>query len=266
VGRKGPRLPPQRPVALRRAGGGRSTRSRRTAGVDPVRKRGDFKLPCGGAAPLPQGGPRQRVPPGTKGKAGGPVGVCPGLYDDPHRLSLTGGAHSSSRVPPRSMTLPSRPGGEPHDWRLRASTVGPTASRDSPARSRTGFLTLRATLSTGRPTLYPERGARCGFPPLRPRPGLPGSGEPFGPAWAGVGRGRRRRRRGPQRGSDQRGAVRLTRGQPVEVVVHVNDDWVAVEALPAMTGQAALTAADRREATPRPGNAAQAALVRFLTP
>ena len=55
-------------------------------------------------------------------------------------------------------------------------------------------------------------------------------------------------------------------GQPVEVVVHVNDDWVAVEALPAMTGQAALTAADRREATPRPGNAAQAALVRFLTP
>jgi hypothetical protein len=28
------------------------------------------------------------------------MGVCPGLYDDPHRRSLTGGAHSSSRLAP----------------------------------------------------------------------------------------------------------------------------------------------------------------------
>jgi len=32
------------------------------------------------------------------------VGVCPGLYDDPHRRSLTGGAHSSSRLAPMTLT------------------------------------------------------------------------------------------------------------------------------------------------------------------
>jgi hypothetical protein len=41
-------------------------------------------------------------------EAGGRVGVCPGLYDGPHRRSLTGGAHSSSRLAPHEPTQPSR--------------------------------------------------------------------------------------------------------------------------------------------------------------
>jgi hypothetical protein len=36
------------------------------------------------------------------------MGVCPGLYDDPHRRSLTGGAHSSSRLAPTTLTQSSR--------------------------------------------------------------------------------------------------------------------------------------------------------------
>jgi hypothetical protein len=36
------------------------------------------------------------------------MGVCPGLYDDPHRRSLTGGAHSSSRLAPTTLTQLSR--------------------------------------------------------------------------------------------------------------------------------------------------------------
>jgi hypothetical protein len=43
-----------------------------------------------------------------EGEAGGRAGVCPGLYDDPHRRSLTGGAHSSSRLAPKALTQSSR--------------------------------------------------------------------------------------------------------------------------------------------------------------
>ena len=43
-----------------------------------------------------------------EGEAGGRAGVCPGLYDDPHRRSLTGGAHSSSHLAPKTLTQPSR--------------------------------------------------------------------------------------------------------------------------------------------------------------
>src|SRR5512132_3648697 len=46
----------------------------------------------------------------------------------PHRRSLTGGAHPSSRL--ARMTLPSRPGDEPHHRRLRASAVGPATGSD----------------------------------------------------------------------------------------------------------------------------------------
>jgi hypothetical protein len=49
------------------------------------------------------------------------MGVCPGLDDDPHRRSLAGGAHSSSRLAPT--TLPSRRGGEPFGRCLPASQV-----------------------------------------------------------------------------------------------------------------------------------------------
>jgi hypothetical protein len=38
------------------------------------------------------------------------MGVCPGLYDDPHRRSLTGGAHPSSRLAPTTLTQLSRCG------------------------------------------------------------------------------------------------------------------------------------------------------------
>jgi len=41
-------------------------------------------------------------------EAGGRVGVCPGLYDNPHRRSLTGSAHSSSRLAPIRFTQSSR--------------------------------------------------------------------------------------------------------------------------------------------------------------
>jgi pimeloyl-ACP methyl ester carboxylesterase len=41
-------------------------------------------------------------------EAGGRAGVCPGLHDDPHRRSLTGGAHSSSRLAPMRFTQSSR--------------------------------------------------------------------------------------------------------------------------------------------------------------
>jgi hypothetical protein len=64
-------------------------------------------------------------------EAGGRVGVCPGLYDDPHRRSLTSGDHSSSRLAP-SDPYPSRPGDEPHGWCLRIQ-VGPIATTDRSA-------------------------------------------------------------------------------------------------------------------------------------
>ena len=60
-------------------------------------------------------------------EAGGRVGVCPGLYDDPHRRSLTSGDHSSSRlapsdpypvVPLTNLTVIDNP----NDWCLRAQS------------------------------------------------------------------------------------------------------------------------------------------------
>jgi hypothetical protein len=36
------------------------------------------------------------------------MGVCPGLYDDPHRRSRTGGAYPSSRLAPTTLTQLSR--------------------------------------------------------------------------------------------------------------------------------------------------------------
>jgi hypothetical protein len=53
--------------------------------------------PLGAAAAFP---PRARPARSSASEAGGRVGVGPGLYDDPHRRSLTSGGHSS--VPPRS--------------------------------------------------------------------------------------------------------------------------------------------------------------------
>jgi hypothetical protein len=75
------------------------------------------------------------------------VGIGPGLYDvptsEPHR-------RRPLLVPPRCHDpLPTRPGDEPHDWRLGASRVGPTASSDRSARSRTGFLACQAGHQAG---------------------------------------------------------------------------------------------------------------------
>src|SRR5215208_5906839 len=56
--------------------------------------------PNGTAAPLPQGARQWRSEREPASEAGGRVGVCPGLYDNPHRRSLTGGARSSSRLAP----------------------------------------------------------------------------------------------------------------------------------------------------------------------
>jgi hypothetical protein len=100
--------------------------------------------PLGAAASFP---PRARPARSSASEAGGRVGVGPGLYDVP-TSELTGGAHSSSRLAPYD-PLPSRPGDEPHDWRPGASRVGPTASSDRSARSRTGFLACQAGHQAG---------------------------------------------------------------------------------------------------------------------
>ena len=97
--------------------------------------------------PLVRGGHASAFLPRPDSEAGGRVGVGPGLYDvptsEPHR-------RRPLLVPPRSHDpLPSRPGDEPHDWRLGASRVGPTASSDSSARSRTGFLACQAGHQAG---------------------------------------------------------------------------------------------------------------------
>jgi hypothetical protein len=60
-------------------------------------------------------------------EAGGRVGVCPGLYDDPHRRSLTSGDHSSSRLAPSDpypvvpLTNPTVID-KPHDWCLHTQS------------------------------------------------------------------------------------------------------------------------------------------------
>jgi hypothetical protein len=64
-------------------------------------------------------------------EAGGRVGVYPGLYDDPHRRSLTSGDHSSSRLAPLTLTpvvpVTNLTAG------AYASKVGPIASTDRSA-------------------------------------------------------------------------------------------------------------------------------------
>jgi hypothetical protein len=118
-------------------------------------------------------------------------------------------------VPPRShSSLPGCLGDEPQGWCPRASEARSDGHRAELLRwreSRMCLFMLGATPWTGRPTLYPEGGALWSFPSLPPRLGLPGSDEPRGPLYGGAGRGRRRRRAGPQRGRDQCGAARVKR-------------------------------------------------------
>jgi hypothetical protein len=64
-----------------------------------------------GRATPPRGRASARSDTEPASEAGGRMGVGPGLYDDPHRRSLTGGGHSSSRSLPRP--VPRCPGEEP---------------------------------------------------------------------------------------------------------------------------------------------------------
>jgi hypothetical protein len=86
------------------------------------------------------------------------VGVCPGLYDDPNRRSLTGGAHSSSRL--ASMTpYPVAPVTNLHDGRLRATrSVRPPAAT-VPRPIVLGLPHVTRPYRRVALTLDPERGA-----------------------------------------------------------------------------------------------------------
>jgi hypothetical protein len=101
-----------------------------------------------------------------------------GTLRRPPSSELTGGAHSSSRLAPRSLTQSSRC--EPYGWCRRIQ--GRSDRRRCPFRRIAhGLRMLGVAQSMGRPMLYPEGGARSSFPSLPPRLGLPGSGEPRGP-------------------------------------------------------------------------------------
>jgi hypothetical protein len=102
----------------------------------------------------------------------------------PHRRSLTGGAHSSSRLAPMTLTRLSR---------RRTSGLVSACTRGRSDRHRGSSSDgvnlacacswLGGTPSRGRATLYPE-GVRYGaFHPLPLRLGLPGFGEPRGPLY-----------------------------------------------------------------------------------
>jgi hypothetical protein len=85
-----------------------------------------------------------------------------------------------------------------------AATVPPDRARAS-ARYE--------ALPTGRAPPCPRKGVRdAAFHPCLPVPACRAPTSHSGRSGRGVGRGRRRRRPGPQRGSDQCGAVRLTPG------------------------------------------------------
>ena len=71
-----------------------ATRKAQTAAADGTGLRPARKY---GHSTSPRGAPPARSP---ASEAGGRVGVCLGLYDDPHRRSLTRGGHSSSRLAP----------------------------------------------------------------------------------------------------------------------------------------------------------------------
>lgn len=75
-------------------------------------------------------GPGVDIEVDTRREAGGRAGVYPGLYDDPHRRSLTAGTNSSSRL--ASIPLPSRP------------AENPTAAAGSGWCARSAALTVRA--------------------------------------------------------------------------------------------------------------------------
>jgi len=109
----------------------------------------------GAVAPLPRGARRWRSERESASEAGGRVGVCPGLYDNPHRRSLTGGAHSSSRLAPMTLTPLSRCRTSRLVSACIRARVGPPPRQLRPWRTpRRCLFMLGATPWRGRPTLY----------------------------------------------------------------------------------------------------------------
>jgi hypothetical protein len=88
------------------------------------------KRPAAWPLPLLEG-PRRRVPRGNhRARREVEWASVRDCYDDPHRRSLTGGDHSSSRLAP--MTLTHRPDDEPRLCRHKSRPVGPSQWRAAP--------------------------------------------------------------------------------------------------------------------------------------